>query len=97
MIDLEKAEKKYCKRKHKKRLEIILSKWERIKEIIKTEIPTAKTLENLFDLIGAPKTFTELGIDADIYFTFLATKDIRDKYVLSRLLWDLGETEIFYD
>ncbi len=97
MIELEKTEKKYCKRKHKKRLEIILSKWERIKEIIKTEIPTAKRLDELFDLLGAPKTFKELGIDADLYFTFLATKDIRDKYVLSRLLWDLGETEIFYD
>ncbi|MBO7345739.1 MAG: sn-glycerol-1-phosphate dehydrogenase [Clostridia bacterium] len=97
MVELEKTEKKYCKRKHKKRLEIILQKWERIKEIIKSEIPTAKALEDLFDLLGAPKTFAEIGIDADLYFTFLATKDIRDKYVLSRLLWDLGETEIFYD
>ena len=25
--------------------------------------------------------------------TFLATKDIRDKYVLSRLLWDVGRID----
>ena len=97
MIALEKTEKKYCKRKHKKRLEIILSKWEDIIGIIKAEIPSASEVEKVLTLIGAPKTFKELGIDVDLYRTFLATKDIRDKYVLSRLLWDLGETEIFYD
>ena len=97
MIALEKTEKKYCKRKHKKRLEIIIDKWDKVKEIIKSEIPTYQTLEKLFDDLGAPKTFIELGIDADLFTTFLTTKDIRDKYVLSRLLWDLGETEIFYD
>ena len=97
MIELEKTEKKYCKRRHKKRLDIILAKWEKIKEIIEYEIPKPNELEKIFDLLGVPKTFAELGVDADLYVAFLATKDIRDKYVLSRLLWDLGETEIFYD
>ena len=34
----------------------------------------------------------ELG-DTDLATTFKATKDIRDKYVLSRLAWDLGIIE----
>ena len=44
----------------------------------------------ILDKIGAPKTAKEIGIDCDLATTLKATKDIRDKYVLSRLLWDLG-------
>lgn len=97
MFEIERKEKKYCKRKHKKRLDIILDKWEKIIEIIKSEIPTAKEIEQILDKIGAPKTVKDLGIELDSYTAFTLTKDIRDKYVLSRLLWDLGEMEIFYD
>ena len=33
----------------------------------------------------------EIGLDEEILpLTFKASKDIRDKYVLSRLCWDLG-------
>ena len=45
------------------------------------------------DKIDAPKTAQEIGIDCDLSITLKATKDIRDKYVLSRLLWDLGMIE----
>ena len=34
-----------------------------------------------------------IGIDCDLSTTLKATKDIRDKYVLSRFLWDLGIIE----
>lgn len=35
--------------------------------------------------------FKAYGVDAECAkFTFKETKDIRDKYVLSRLAWDLG-------
>ena len=97
MFEIERREKKYCKRKHKKRLDIILDKWEKIREIIKEEIPTAKEIEQILDKIGAPKTFKDLGVKLDTYTAFTITKDCRDKYILSRLLWDLGEMEIFYD
>ena len=37
---------------------------------------------------------TEIGIDEELLpMTFKASKDIRDKYVLSRLAWDLGIIE----
>ena len=51
-------------------------------------------LESLFDKIGAPKSMAELGLEEkDLQMTFLAAKDIRDKYVLPRLAWDLGIAE----
>ena len=38
-----------------------------------------------------PKTVEEIGLENNIVpLSFKATKDIRDKYVLSRLAWDLG-------
>ena len=41
--------------------------------------------------MGLPKDFSVIGVDAaGARLTFQATKDIRDKYVLSRLAWDLG-------
>ena len=52
----------------------------------------ARLISNaLMDTIEAPKTLAEIGIDESLLPTvFQATKDIRDKYVLSRLAWDLG-------
>ena len=59
--------------------------------IMDEELPTAEDIERLLEMIGAPKTLEEIGLDGSILpMSFKATKDIRDKYVLSRLCWDLG-------
>ena len=93
MIALEEKEQKYSVEKHEKRLDVIIEKWDKIQKIIQEEIPTQKQIESILDKIGAPKTAQEIGIDCDLSITLKATKDIRDKYVLSRLLWDLGVIE----
>lgn len=91
MIKLEEKEQKYSVKEHKKRLEIIIRNWEKIIKIIEEEIPSVIELEKLYDKLGMPKTAKEIGIDEGIVpKTFEVTKDIRDKYVLSRLCWDLG-------
>lgn len=91
MIELEAKEGKYDKVKHSARLEIILEKWDEILAVIEEELPSAAELEALLDKIGAPKSAAAIGIDEKIVpTTFKATKDIRDKYVLSRLCHDLG-------
>jgi glycerol-1-phosphate dehydrogenase [NAD(P)+] len=90
MIALESKEGKYNVEKHAKRLDIILEKWDKLCGIIREEIPSQQEIEGILDKIGAPKTAEEIGIDCDLTTTLKATKDIRDKYVLSRLLWDLG-------
>ena len=57
-------------------------------------IPPSEEIERILDSINAPKACDEIGIDEKILpMTFKASKDIRDKYVLSRLCWDLGITE----
>ena len=94
MIALEAKEGKYDVQKHGPRLEIILNNWDTILAIVNEEIPSLETLNGIFDTIEAPKTLAEIGIDESLLPTvFRATKDIRDKYVLSRLAWDLGILE----
>ena len=91
MITLEEKEKKYDVKKHALRLEAIIEKWDEILGVINEEIPPIDTLDELYDKVGLPKTIGELGMDKSILpMTFKATKDIRDKYVLSRLCFDLG-------
>jgi glycerol-1-phosphate dehydrogenase [NAD(P)+] len=95
MIELEEKEQKYSVQKHEKRLDIILNKWQVICDIIREEIPKQAEIESILNKIGAPKTASEIATDYKLKTTLKATKDIRDKYVLSRLLWDLGEIDNF--
>lgn len=91
MIALEEKEQKYNTQSHVERIDIIIAKWYGILSIIEQELPTVSQLENLFDNVGLPKTMEEIGIDNKLLpMTFKAAKDIRDKYVLPRLCWDLG-------
>ena len=91
MIALEEKEGKYDSITHEKRLETILTNWEELLEIVRRELPSAEKVENLLTVIGAPKNLEEIGVEASLLpMIFRSTKDIRDKYVLSRLAWDLG-------
>jgi len=83
--------KKYDVNKHGKRIESIIKNWDKILKIINEEIPSVSELESVYDIMKLPKSPEEIGISKDILpMTFKASKDIRDKYVLSRLAWDLG-------
>lgn len=91
MIALEKKEQKYSTEKHCERIKLIADNWEKILKIIEEELPSSDDFDRILDTIEAPKTAAEIGIDESIVpLTFKASKDIRDKYVLPRLAWDLG-------
>lgn len=90
MIRGEEREGKYDPEKHTLRLERILDNWDRIRAVI-GELPKSETLEAYMRSIGHPVSFGEIGVSAeDADWAFRMAKDIRDKYVLGRLLWDLG-------
>ena len=60
-------------------------------QILEEELPASERLEEILQTIGISGDLQSLGVDSrTAKLTFLATKDIRDKYVLSRLAWDLG-------
>ena len=91
MIDLEKKEKKYDKTSHFDRFEIIRKNWDEIVNIIKEELPSVEKMQQILKAINIPEDFLHIGADNNLVCqAFDFTKDIRDKYVLSRLIWDLG-------
>lgn len=91
MIELERKEQKYNVEKHANRFRVIEEHWNEILTVIAEELPSSKELEACLDCINAPKSAEEIGVEQETLQTaFKATKDIRDKYVLSRLAWDLG-------
>jgi len=93
MIAPEARDGKYDPQKHAARLEIILAHWDEICTIIDEELPAIEAVEATLRTVGAPTTAEEIGLGGTLPDTLEATKDIRDKYVLSRLLWDLGVIE----
>ena len=91
MIELEKKEGKYRKDSHAARFALIEKNWPAIQEILRQELPTTEELCKLMDAVGISRDLAAIGVDSETAkMTFRATKDIRDKYVLSRLAWDLG-------
>ena len=92
MIALELKENKYDKKKHAARVNRIINNWQEILTIVREEIPKPLEIEKIFRLAGMEK-YLVFQDDKETHMVLQATKDIRDKYVLSRLLWDLGIIE----
>ena len=80
--------------KHAVRLERILNGWDEICRIIDEELPQLETIRAKMEMIGEPTRPSELGISLkDTVDAFIGSRDIRDKYMTSTVLWDLGETD----
>ncbi|MCL1965122.1 MAG: sn-glycerol-1-phosphate dehydrogenase [Firmicutes bacterium] len=76
---------------HAKRLGRILECWPMILRIIEEELPPARDILRLAQTLGMPILPEEIGIAReDVARAFLGSRDIRDKYLTSSLLWDLG-------
>lgn len=94
ILEAERKEHKFDKEAHRKRLDHILEHWDEILAIIDEELPPYEELFKQLKATGAPVIPSELNISGDqVRSAFVHTKDIRDKYISSRLLWDLGLLE----
>lgn len=95
MIAGEQKEKKYDKTKHAERLEKILANRDEILRIA-GELPSAAELYDFFESIGHPVSGKSFGLtEEELREAFLMAKDIRDKYVIGRMLWDFGVLDEF--
>jgi glycerol-1-phosphate dehydrogenase [NAD(P)+] len=93
MAEQEKKEGKYDVKKHAVRLDKIIENWDKILKIMDEETPSYAQITDVLKSIGAPINASELGKEnEEIAKTLTFSKDIRDKYVASRILWDLGIT-----
>lgn len=76
----------------------ILDHWEEILAIIDEEMPRSDTLRRILQPTGMPVWPKEIGItDGDAVDAFVCSRDLRDRYIGSSLLWDIGYLEEFAD
>lgn len=91
MIENDESTGRYDLKLHAKRLDRIISSWDEIVAVAKAEVPFAGEIERALKSVNAPLVPEDIGLSSeDLPLVFAATKDIRDKYVLSNLCWDLG-------
>lgn len=77
-----------------KRLPRIAAHWDEIKDLIRTQLPRVKEIEKCMHASGLPLTYAEINVSKEeARYAFFGAKEIRDKYVLGRLLWDTGLME----
>ncbi len=94
MIRGEEREGKYDQGKHAARLEKLIALWPELLQIMDEELPERTYVEKVLQTVGAPLTPEAIGLShCEVVTAFEMTKDIRDKYIGSRLLWDLGALE----
>jgi glycerol-1-phosphate dehydrogenase [NAD(P)+] len=80
---------------HQKRLDRILDHWDEIQTIIGEELPEKEGIVSLMRKVGMPVRPDEIQEnEQDTRDGFVASRDIRDKYLTSSMLWDLG---LLYD
>ena len=92
MIAGEAKEHKYDPAAHARRLTVITDRWDELAAEM-AKLPDSRELAAFMDRIGFPSSLAAIGVgDEEKKILFGCAADIRDKYVLGRLLWDLGET-----
>lgn len=91
VIALERKVGKNTRAVHEKRLQNLLAHWNQVLQAMDEELPDVQELLQLMRDTGMPTTPQELGLDQGaVHRAYLGTREIRDKYLLSSMLWDLG-------
>lgn len=94
VLALEEKSKKNSLKSHRKRLEVIRSKWPEIVRVIDELVPDVSIIEKILKEAGAPINPLEVDVDSDTFLNSLIYgKEIRNRYTVLQLLWDLGLLE----
>jgi len=79
------------KARHAARLTKILEGWDDILRFIDEELPATEKIAALMKDLGMPMVPADIDInEEDTVNAFIGSRDIRDKYLSSTMLWDLG-------
>lgn len=91
ILAAEAREQKNDAARHAQRLQRLSDQWPTVLSIMDEELPDPADFTRLMSGLGMPLTPADLGIaPADVISAVLGAREIRDKYVLTSLLWDLG-------
>lgn len=97
IVDLEKRSGKNSIEKLKSRLSSIQTNWNEIKELA-SNITDSSEVASILQKLDAPIKPSEIGVEKEMTRqAIMYAKEIRDRYTVLQLLWDLGELENFAD
>ena len=79
---------------HQKRLDLIVANWPKIRQAMKEELPARQEIIDLMRRLKMPVTPADLGLTRkDTQDALTGSRDLRDKYLVSSLMWDIGLLE----
>ena len=91
VLEIEKRVGKNRPETQKAHLEILQAHWAEIQQIIRDELPPREHILALMKKCGMPVYPADLGLSVeDTIHALLGSREIRDKYLTSSMLWDLG-------
>ncbi|GAB4112772.1 MAG: hypothetical protein Kow00103_03070 [Candidatus Caldatribacteriota bacterium] len=94
IIEQEIKARKNSLEQHRKRIQLIEEKWPEIIKIMDQMAPTVETIEKNLQKVEAPVNPTQIDIDAEtFYHSLIYGKEVRSRYGILQLLWDLGLLE----
>ena len=97
LLEMEKKAGKNRREGRLERAQRILDHWDDIKGYI-AELPSYEELLELMTGLGMPVSPGEIGYSTeDTVNAFVYSRDVRDKYLTSSVIWDLGYMEEFAD
>ena len=77
------------------RVDRILENWDQLVRILE-KAPEPEELEGILRSAGMPTKAGEIGLSADdAADAFVCSRDTRDKYLTSSLIWDIGYMDEF--
>lgn len=78
------------------RAQKIIDNWDEVLHIIDESIPSSSTLRAMMEDAGLPTNYVDIGITLDdVIDAFVCSRDIREKYLTSSIIWDIGYMEEF--
>lgn len=94
-IALEEKVRKNDRENRMQRVDRILENWDQLVRILE-KAPEPEELEGILRSAGMPTKAGEIGLSADdAADAFVCSRDTRDKYLTSSLIWDIGYMDEF--
>ncbi len=91
ILRIERETKKNDPEGHARRLALITENWGEIRRAMKEELPSRQEIIALMRRLEMPVTPKDLKLSReDTQDALRGSRDIRDKYLVSSLLWDMG-------
>lgn len=95
LVALERTAGKNGREERLRRAEQIAASWDTLMAVFES-VPPYGEVETLMRKVGMPARPEEIGLSPqDVADAFVCSRDIRNKYLLSSLIWDIGYMDEF--